>query len=220
MSSPESVTTWIEHLKAGNSGAAQQIWERYFSRLVGLARKRLQGLPRRAEDEEDVALSAIASFCRGAERGRFPRLDDRDDLWRLLVTLTARKAVDLIERHNCRKRGGGKVAGESALDALSGSEDGDPALARVVGTEPTPAFAAQVAEDLRRRLARLPGEELRQVALWKMEGYTNQEIADRLGCAEPTVERRLRVIRKVWKADESGGTPSGEIEGGESADSG
>ena len=46
---------------------------------------------RRAADEEDVALSAFDSFCRGAEQGRFPQLDGRDDLWHLLVVITVRK---------------------------------------------------------------------------------------------------------------------------------
>src|SRR5262245_51636439 len=88
-----SVTHWIGDLKSGGDSAAQHLWERYFQRLVRLARKKLQSdrRPRTAEDEEDAALSAFDSFCRGVDRGRFPRLTDRDDLWRLLVVLTLRK---------------------------------------------------------------------------------------------------------------------------------
>src|SRR3974390_2696829 len=95
MASPRSVTHWIEQLRAGAPIAAHPLWEGYFQRLIELARAKLQGLPRRAADEEDVALSAFASFCRGVECGRFPQLTDRDDLWRLLVTITARKALHL-----------------------------------------------------------------------------------------------------------------------------
>jgi len=69
-----SVTHWIGQLKAGNSAAAQPLWERYFQQLVYLARKKLQGSPRRASDEEDVALSAFASFCRAAENTASPPL--------------------------------------------------------------------------------------------------------------------------------------------------
>src|SRR5215471_8456034 len=101
MSSAGSVTTWIEQLCAGDRAGAQRLWERYFPRLVGLARKKLQGLPRRSADEEDVALSAFDSFCRGAERGCFPRLENRDNLWALLVVITARKAIDLRQRQTC-----------------------------------------------------------------------------------------------------------------------
>jgi WD40 repeat protein len=79
-----SVTHWLGLLRAGDAVAAQPLWEGYFRRLVGLARARLQGVPRRAADEEDVALSAFDSFCQGAQAGRFPRLADRDDLWQVL----------------------------------------------------------------------------------------------------------------------------------------
>ncbi|MBI1915085.1 MAG: hypothetical protein HYS12_10160 [Planctomycetes bacterium] len=80
MSSAGDVTRWLQQLKAGDHDAVQPLWERYFRRLVGLARDRLRKLPRRTADEEDVALSAFDSFCRRAEEGRFPRLDDRDGL--------------------------------------------------------------------------------------------------------------------------------------------
>jgi DNA-directed RNA polymerase specialized sigma24 family protein len=180
-----SVTHWIGLLRAGDEAAAQRLWERYFRQLVFLARQRLQGLPRRAADEEDVALSAFNSFCQDARHGRFPQLADRDDLWRLLVTLTASKAVDLARREQAQKRGG-------HLAASAGDE-----VEAVLGHEPTPEFAAQVAESCQRLLEAL-GEELRSIAVWKMEGYTNDEIAARLGCVPRTVERRVRVIRSVW----------------------
>src|SRR5438067_6883003 len=148
MPSGESVSHWIGQLQAGDHAAAQKLWERYFQRLVGLARKKLQGQPRRAADEEDVALSAFASFCRGAEAGRFPRLTDRDDLWRLLVTMTERKAFNLVRDEHRLKRGGGAVQGESALhrpddSTVRGLDD-------CAGREPTPEFAAEVAEECRR----------------------------------------------------------------------
>jgi DNA-directed RNA polymerase specialized sigma24 family protein len=193
-----SVTHWINLLVAGETAAAQPLWERYFRRLVGLARARLQGTPRRAADEEDVALSAFDSFCRGAAAGRFPRLADRDDLWRVLVVATARTAIDLHQHQRRQKRGGGRVRGESALVCPGGEGEG---LAAVVGDEPTPDFAAQVAEECRVLLERLGDEELRAVALWKMEGYGNEEIAEKLGCVPRTVERKLRVIRGLWEQE-------------------
>src|SRR5689334_22900261 len=105
MPAPGSVANWLVLLKEGDSAAAQALWERYFPRMVALARKRLQGARRREADEEDVALSAFDSFWRGAREGRFPHLTDRDDLWRLLVVITARKALDLLERQGRKKRG-------------------------------------------------------------------------------------------------------------------
>jgi hypothetical protein len=102
-----SVTRWLGDLKSGGDAAAKHVWGRYSDRLVRLARRKLQARAGAAEDEEDAALSAFDSFCRGAAQGRYPRLDDRDDLWRLLVVITVRKAHDLAERENAQKRGGG-----------------------------------------------------------------------------------------------------------------
>ena len=91
-----SVTYWLSELKAGASTAAQPLWERYFDPLVRLARTKLRAAHRSGADadEEDAALSAFDNFCRGVAQGRFPQLADRDDLWRLLVTITTRKVVD------------------------------------------------------------------------------------------------------------------------------
>src|SRR5207249_11665632 len=114
----DSVTDWIASLKAGDADAAQKLWQRYFESLVRLARGRLRGAPRAMADEEDVALSAFDSFVRGAARGRYPRLDDREDLWRLLVVITERKALDQARHERQQKRGGGKVVGMSRPDAV------------------------------------------------------------------------------------------------------
>jgi len=201
MSSAGSVTHWIRQFQAGDPAAAQPLWERYFRQMVQLARQKLHGLPRRAADEEDVALSAFDSFCQGVEQGKFPQLCDRDNLWPLLVVITARKACDLIATERRQKRGGGKVQGESAwLDVANAEEQRG--IEQVLGPEPTPEFAAQVAEECQQLLDKLDDAELRSVALWKMEGYRNDEIAAKLGCVERTVERKLRLIRKLWSLTE------------------
>ncbi len=205
MSTSGSITHWIGQLQAGSTKvdeAAQKLWERYFQGLVDLARVKLRGLPRRAADEEDVALSAFDSFCRGVERGQFPRLDDRDNLWQLLVVITARKAAHLRRHETQQKRGGGEVRGESALIDPHAETVEAPGIDQVIGPEPTPAFAAQVAEQCRLLLERLEDQELANVALWKMEGFTTEEIAARLGCVPRTVERKLRLIRDIWSQEQ------------------
>jgi DNA-directed RNA polymerase specialized sigma24 family protein len=195
MMSSGSVSHWIGQLRAGDPVAAQHLWEGYFRRLVGLARVKLQGLPRRASDAEDVALSAFASFCHGVERGRFPQLADRHDLWRLLVTITARKALHLVRYERAQKRGG-DVRDKCGPGARDGSAAEFAALEELLGHEPTPEFAAQVAEEFERLLDRLGDADLRTIAVCKMEGYTIEEIAAKLGRAPRTVERKLDLIRR------------------------
>lgn len=190
MTSEGSVTCWIDQLKEGDAEAARQLWERYFHKLVELARHKLTTLPRRAEDEEDVALSAFDSFCRDAQRGRFPDLLDRSNLWRLLLTITIQKAIDLLRRERAQKR-------HDPRDQLSPEPDID----QIVSREPTPELAAQVAEECQRLLSTLQRADLQAVALWKMEGYTTEEIAGKLGCVPRSVERKLQAIRGLWSQE-------------------
>jgi DNA-directed RNA polymerase specialized sigma24 family protein len=201
MDAPGSVTFWIAQLKAGNQAAAQPLWENYFRQLVARTRRLLAGAPRRSADEEDVALSAFDSFCRAAAAGRFPRLNDRDDLWQLLVVLSDRKARNLMKYERRQRRGEGKVLDEAAL-AAGDSSTGDQALAHVLGQEPSPEFAAQVAEEYRRLLGLLGDDQLRRVAIRKMEGYSVEEIAAQEGRVPRTVKRWLRLIRQIWEREE------------------
>ena len=189
-----TITHLIGMLKQGDRDAAQGLWQAYFHRLVSLARDRIRASVGLA-DAEDVALSAFDSFFRGVERGRFPALEDRDDLWRLLFVLTVRKAINLVKHEGRRSRGGGRLVSLSDLEQKL--------LDGVSSNEPGPELAAQMTEECRRLLGRLGDDTLRAVALWKLEGQTNREIAARLGCVEHTVERKLRSIRGLWSAEEA-----------------
>ena len=193
MTSDGSITHWIREIQEGNQQVAQELWERYFAKLVQLARMELRGAKRQMADEEDVAISVFDSFCRAAENGRFPDLADRDSLWRLLVRMTARKSVDL-RRRETRLRRGGKTRAE-----LAGQPTGEEALALAIGDTPSPEFAAMMAEELRSLLEFLDDGEFRAIALGKMEGYSNEELADRLDCSVRTIERRLGLIREKLK---------------------
>ena len=184
--SPGSVTVYLGELKAGEgSTAAQELWNRYFSRLAALARARLSGSSRREADEEDVALSALNSLFLGLKHGRFPDLTDRTSLWPLLVTLTARKAINQVRRQRAQKRSPAKEQALAGLDAL-------------VSTDPTPEFAAEVAEQTDRLLSALTNPMLKIVAKYKLEGYTNDEIAGCLGVSKRTIVRKLNLIRSLW----------------------
>jgi DNA-directed RNA polymerase specialized sigma24 family protein len=185
-----SVTRWISALKQGDQAAASGLWESYFRRLVGLARSRLLDVPRLVADEEDVALSAFDSFCRRAQAGDFHRLHDRDDLWQILALITVRKAIALRKYQGRKSRGRGRIQSLTELNPEG--------LEKISGGEPTPELAAQFVEDFQRLMGQLGDSSLRSVASFKLEGYTNDEIAARLGCVTSTVERKLARIRGVW----------------------
>jgi len=196
MASHGSVSHWISALKDGDSAAAQPLWERYYRQLLALARKKLRSTSRRDADEEDVVQNAFHSFFRAVDQGRFPQLDDRDSLWRLLVVITANKALKQVAYTHRQKRGGGTSENSMGIYPIAPRDEA--ALVEFVGTEPTPDFAAQLAEEYGRLLDLLGDQSLRDVAVWKMEGYGNDEIADKLGCSRRTVARKLEAIRILW----------------------
>lgn len=184
---PGSITHFISALKAGEDTAATEIWNRYATRLIGLARSRMQAADRRVADEEDAALIAFDSFCRAAGDGRFEKLDDRSDLWQVLVLITVRKAIDLTKHENRLRRGGGVVVSELVDDLVS--------------VEQTPELAATAIEQYNRLLQMLDDEQLVAIAVAKMEGYTNDEIAREMHCTRQTIQRRLNVIRMIWEQE-------------------
>jgi hypothetical protein len=160
-----SVTTWIGLLKAGNPDAAQALWQRYFAQLVELARQHLARRVRRAADEEDVALSAFASFCAGVAAGRFPRLSDRHDLWRLLLTITIRHSRKAAEYETRARRDARRTYAMTDLFDLDMAD-----LDLLAAEAPDPAFAAEVADELQHLLRLLPGDDLRAVAQNRVGG--------------------------------------------------
>jgi DNA-directed RNA polymerase specialized sigma24 family protein len=192
-----SVTQLIAELQVGDDRDAQQeIWERYFRRIVALARQKLGSSPRGCEDEEDVALSALDSFFRGIANQRFPKLRDRDNLWSLLATLTARKAINQRKRQAALKRGGG--IGKLTLDAPDWNQ-----LQELIDDEIGPDFIVAIQDECQQLMEALADDKLRQIATWKLEGWTNAEVAGELGVVERTVERKLELIRSIWSIHDS-----------------
>ena len=204
MTFPEQyVTLWISKLKRGDEQAAQQLWQRYCQRLVQLASAKFGGAARRVADEEDMVVNAFDSLCRGVEAGRFAKLNDRDDLWQLLVMLTERKIIDQYHHERRQKRGGGSVLGESGF-ARNNSDESPIGLGGVSEQGLTPDSAVASIEECNRLLQLLPDETLRNVALLKLEGWKNREIATKINCVETTVERKLKGIRSVWELELNG----------------
>lgn len=200
MSREHSVSELLERLQQEDSEPVRMLWNRFIGRLINAARRGLRDLPRRAVDEEDVALSAFESFVRGARERRFEKLDSREDLWQLLAMLAERKAIDTLKRELAEKRGGGKVRGESVFENLlsDASVGGIGQVADPSPIEPSQEVLALFTDEVRNRLNALQDDSLANVAMAKLEGLENREIAQRLGMALRTVERKLQLIRRKW----------------------
>lgn len=182
-----SVTQWIKEVKDGESNAAQQLWDRYFEKLVGLANRKLHLAPRQEADEEDVAIQALTSFFDKAKRGRFPRLQDRCDLWSLLASITEHKAQKQYARHRALKRGGGQKRVDMDLN--------------VELVDPNFNTLDQLSLELRDLLHGLKDDRLRQIVVLILYGHTNAEIALEMGISERTVERKRLIVRRRWATE-------------------
>jgi RNA polymerase sigma factor (sigma-70 family) len=206
MTTPASVTRLIHLLGSSDLAvrdlAAEMIWQRYFRELLSLARRNLDKRARHRADEEDVLQSMFHSFCVRQARGDF-HLTDRDGLWKLLVTITLHKARNASKAQRREKRDFAREQpAASAVEFDSSSETWE--LAQMDAAGPSPAEAALLNEALERRLQSLGNAELCQIALWRLEGYSNREIAEQLGCTERSVERKLERIRSKWtKCDDT-----------------
>ncbi len=189
MSSVGSVTNWLKLFQLGNEQAAARLWDYYFDRIVKFARRKMGVSPRVAYDEEDVALSAFKSLCNVVKRGRVETDLDRDHLWKLMATITLRKVYDCISHNNRQKR---RPKGERVrLDHQS-------VLQELTSQEPPPDVALQIEDQFQDLLDALRHHDLKQIAVFKMEGYSNKEIAETLDRGLSTIERKLKTIRMIW----------------------
>jgi RNA polymerase sigma factor (sigma-70 family) len=199
-----SVTGLIQLLRSEDAAererAALMIWQRYFRDLLELARNNLNQRIRTREDEEDVLQSMYKSFCLRQQRGEFD-LSGRDALWNLLVTITLRKARNTAKKHGRDRR---DVARQQTIVGDDEAESARWALEQMEASDPSPAEAGVLNEALERRLEALGDSELRRIALLRLEGYTNREIAGLDDCTERSIERRLERIRSKWRSYDDG----------------
>lgn len=197
LSSDDPVTLWIDELRQADQAAARKLWHHFVARLYELGRKKLRPETRRVYDEEDAAQSAFHSVCAGIAAGRFPDLGSRENLWHLLVVITARKVA---HRHRHDRQLSRDVQ-RNLSDSIFARYRHDSSSAEVdltVSREPTPEFAAEFVETCECLFESLDDPALKQVVTLRMEGYTDAEVADRLRCSRRTVQRRLEVVRRRW----------------------
>ncbi len=196
LASEDPVSQWIEQLATSDRDAANRLWQHFCRRLMSFARNRISPTSRRVYDEEDAALSAFRSLCRGIETNRYPEINSRDNLWALLVVIAGRKIANRKRFDGQKKRAVASTLTEDLFQPSSG-QDSSP-LHLAISREPTPALAAEVADTSEHLLSMLPDEDLKQLVLLKLEGYTNEDAADKMQVTRRTVQRKLERIRRYW----------------------
>jgi len=197
LSSDDPITLWIDELRNADEAAARKLWNHFVTRLYELGRKKLRPETRRVYDEEDAAQSAFHSVCAGIAAGRYPDLGSRENLWHLLVVITARKVAHRHRHDQQQRRDLHRNLSDSIF--LPSSDDSAPAnVALMVSREPTPEFAAEFVETCEFLFQSLDDPALQQVVTLRLEGYTDADVADRLKCSRRTVQRRLEVVRRRW----------------------
>jgi DNA-directed RNA polymerase specialized sigma24 family protein len=190
----EEISVLLQRVKDGRDDAASAaLWEQYFGRLLKVARHNMASLPKRASDEEDVALSAMNSFFRAAEEGRLSNLQNRDELWKILVTMVIRKANRTREKLLAQKRGGGDVRGESFF--LNASDASSPGLAGV----PDEELVTGLMRQCREMIDLLDDPLMKEIAVMIMEGCSIDEIAVAKGVSRSTIKRKKELIRQMWE---------------------
>jgi RNA polymerase sigma factor (sigma-70 family) len=190
MTDESSITNWMGQLKGGDNAAAEPIWHHFFGRLVEFARNHMRGVSTVASDEEDVALSVLKSVCIGLRAGRFSDLQGSESLWRMLLVICGRKITNHYKFQTRSKRDATK---QSSL------QSDDEMVSALISQEPSPEMAAEFSENLSHMIDSLERPELKEVAILKMQGYTNEEIGMKQNCSLSTIERKLRTIRTLWK---------------------
>lgn len=186
-----SITAHMRGVKAGSERSFEAIWAEYFDRLTELAKYSLSPIGQQVASPDEVAGSVLRILWDGAQNDRFAAVNDRRDLWRILVVLTEHKVIDKERQARAKKRGGASGAGRIHPDLL----------AQVPSKEPSPAMIHELRDEMERLLRLLPSETLRQIALWRLEGRSVEEIARQLEVTTRTIERKLVLIRELW-ADE------------------
>ena len=187
-----SITRLISDVRQGSDQAASELWIHYWDRLCAVARRELVGLPTQMVDDEDVAITAFHSFVRRLRAGEYPKLQNRDEGWRLLVVIAVRKALNCLRDSKRQRRNPSVKIASLSQEQLAQAAIDEHGQAELNG---------QITESVEHLLALLDSDEMRDVAMAKLAGYSNAEIAVSLNRSEATVERRLKLIRLRWKEE-------------------
>ena len=165
--------------------AAQELVDVYYDRLVRFARQRLAALPLQVADDEGAVVSALRSFFSGVKNDQFSRLNDEYDLWRVLATITARKAIRQMRVH-------WKKSGEA--NQIDRAHE----IKQLLSQDPTPADQVMMIEEFQRQLDALDDQTLQKIVVMRLEGFDTSEIAEHLALHVRSVQRKLKLVQSKW----------------------
>jgi RNA polymerase sigma factor (sigma-70 family) len=176
--------------------AARQLWLRFSGRLEAEVRNRLDARIIRRAGMDDVLQSLFAGFFAAAPGPNGPPRN-RAELWRLLVHFTMCNVANTADYHRAKRRDLRREVslGDIKADANeSGPRPSEPEDFRQLD----PGDEAIARMEFARLLDLLP-DDLREVFVMRLEGYTNAQIGTRIGRVERTVELRMRTIRALLR---------------------
>lgn len=186
---PDEFQRMVNGLRDGDPAIAAEFWKQYGDGLQRVADSRLPRKLRHRVAPEDVVQSVCRTFLRRAGEGQF-QLRDESNVWGLLCAITLAKVHEQSRFHLRKKRG----ADRESPDGF-GTGDSSPHLPAPADRAPSPADAAEFADQFEHLFESLNGEERRIVEL-KLDGCTNDEVAARLRCSERTVRRVLKQLQE------------------------
>jgi RNA polymerase sigma factor (sigma-70 family) len=188
-----SITRAVEGLRCNDDSSTQLLWERFFAKLCDFAETKIYKRNRRHLEADEIATNAFMALVEGVRARRFEKVRNRDELWKMLVLIAARQTINAQKRIDRAKRGAGKVQGSLAF-----GEQGIESVVDFVKRDLAPDVAVQLQDLSDQLLLRLSNDELRAIALLRMAGFSNAEIAQKLQLSERTIERKLAAIRSCW----------------------
>ncbi len=187
MTEQKSITEWIVATREGDNAAASELWNYYFHRLMRMARSKMSQIPRTTYDEEDVAISTFQVLCSKLREGRYPDLADRDELWQLMLKVLVRKILRRAEYEAALKR-------TSSLTKVIANSPAGP----LINLADHRAVSHEIGDECERLISRLDDPNLVQLVIWKLDGFTNDEIAIKMNRTRRTVQRMLALVRNLW----------------------
>ncbi len=198
-----SITRCFRLIRNGDTTSFSRLWERYFPGLTRLARRWMSANHCRISDDEDVVISVFDAIARGAEAGKFSNLRDRDELWRLMVSITRHKVRTKTRMERRTKRGFGRILRQPTIS--NGTSVIELSLDDIHGSNgSSPESLASIVDQYRFLLARLGDDSLKAVVAGTLKGESHEQMALKLGVTERTIRRKLQVVRSIWRTELNG----------------